>query len=171
MSTAVLVSTTEYLKTTYRPDQELLDGQLVERNVGEYEHSNLQGALVAAMRQHAREWDIRVLPEQRIQVSPTRYRVPDVSVISRGQQIQQIFTHPPLLCIESLSKDDTLRSMQERINDYRAFGVPNIWVLDPVGRRAYVCSYGDFREPENKILTIDLSPIRIPLQDLFADLD
>ncbi len=171
MSTAVLVSTTEYLNTTYRPDQEFLEGQLVERNVGEYEHSNLQGAVVASMRQHGREWDIRVLPEQRIQVSPTRYRVPDICVISRRQQIEQVFTEPPLLCIEILSKDDTLRSMQERIDDYRAFGVPNIWVLDPVQRRAYVCNDGDFREPENKTLTIDLSPIRIPLQDLFADLD
>jgi hypothetical protein len=34
MSSATLVSTDEYLATTYRPDRELLDGQLVERNVG-----------------------------------------------------------------------------------------------------------------------------------------
>lgn len=171
MSTAVLVSETEYLNTTYRPDQELLEGQLVERNVGEYEHSNLQGALVAFMRQYQREWNIRVLPEQRIKVSPSRFRIPDICVISRDQQVEQVFTRSPLLCIEILSEDDTLRGMQERVDDYRAFGVPNIWVLDAVRRRAYVCSHGDFREPENKTLTIDVSPIRIPLQDLFADLD
>lgn len=47
MATAALVSVSEYLNTSYRPDQELLEGRLVERNLGEYDHSNLQGALVA----------------------------------------------------------------------------------------------------------------------------
>ena len=139
MPTSVLVSASEYLSTSYHPDQELLDGQLVNRNRGEFDHSNLQGALITQMRQRQREWDIRVLPEQRIQVSSSRYRVPDVCVIFRRQAIEQVFTRPPLLCIEVLSKDDTLRSMQERVDEYRAFGVPNIWILDPVKRRAYLC--------------------------------
>ncbi len=171
MTTAALVSVSEYLKTSYRPDQEMLEGRLVERNVGEYDHSNLRGALIAWMRRRQREWNIRVLPEQRIQVSATRFRVPDVCVISREQEIEAVFTRPPLLCIEVLSKDDTLRSMQDRVDDYRAFGVPNIWVLDPVKRRAYVCTAGDFREPEGEILEIARSPIRIALPDLFSDLD
>ncbi len=171
MATAALVSVSEYLNTSYRPDQEMLEGQLVERNKGEYDHSNLQGALVAWMRQRQREWNIRVLPEQRLQVSSTRFRIPDVCVVSRDQPPEPVFTRAPLLCIEVLSKDDTLRSMQERVHDYRAFGVPNIWVLDPVKLRAYVCTHGDFREAEGKILDIPLSPIRIPLRDLFSDLD
>lgn len=78
MSTAALVSVSEYLNTSYRPDQEMLDGRLIERNVGEYDHSNLQGALVAWMRHRQHESKIRVLPEQRIRVSATRFRVPDV---------------------------------------------------------------------------------------------
>jgi hypothetical protein len=32
----------EYLRTTYHPDMEYVDGQLVERNVGERRHSRLQ---------------------------------------------------------------------------------------------------------------------------------
>jgi Uma2 family endonuclease len=171
MATALLVSVNEYLKTSYRPDRELVEGRLMERNVGEYDHSNLQGALVAWLRQHQREWNIRVLPEQRIQISTTRFRIPDVCVISREQEVEPVFTRPPLVCIEVLSKDDTLRSMQERVDDYRAFGVPNIWVLDPVKRRAYICTHGDFREPEGEVLEVAFSPIRMQLQDLFSDLD
>lgn len=34
--------------------------------------------------------------------------------------------HSALICIEVLSKDDTLRGMQERIDDYLIFGAPNI---------------------------------------------
>lgn len=166
-----LVSVSEYLRTSYRPDQEMLEGQLFERNVGEYDHSNLQGALVAVLRSRQRDWEIRVLPEQRIRVSPTRFRVPDVVVISRDQEPEAVFTKPPLLCIEVLSKDDSLRSMQERVDDYRTFGVANIWVLDPVKRRAYVCSEGDFREPEGAALQVADSNIRISLSELFADLD
>jgi Uma2 family endonuclease len=171
MATAALVSVREYLDTSYRPDREMLEGQLIERNVGEYDHSNLQGALVTWLRGHQREWNIRVLPEQRIQVSATRFRVPDVCVISREQELEPVFTRPPLICIEVLSKDDTLRSIQDRVDDYRAFGVPHIWVLDPVKRRAYVCMLGDFREPAGEVLEVARSSIRVPLRDLFADLD
>ena len=170
MATAALVSVGEYLNTSYRPDQELLEGRLVERNVGEYDHSNLQGALVGWLFQHQREWNIRVLPEQRIRVSATRFRIPDVCVISREQVTEPVLTQPPLLCIEVLSKDDTLRSLQERVDDYRSLGVPNIWVLDPVKRRAYLCEQGDFRE-SHSILEVPLSPVRIFLHDLFAYLD
>jgi Uma2 family endonuclease len=169
--TVALVSINEYLNTSYRPDQELLEGRLVERNVGEHDHSNLQGTLIGWIGQRQREWNIRVLPEQRLRVSPTRFRIPDVCVISREQEIEPVFTKPPLLVIEVLSKDDTLRSIQDRVDDYRAFGIQNIWVLDPVKRRAYVCTHGDFREPQNETLEIPQSPIRIPLRDLFSELD
>lgn len=171
MSSILLTPITSYLSTNFRPDREYIDGEIRERNVGEYEHSNLQGALVAWLRNRQREWNIRVLPEQCVQVSPTRFRVPDVCVIRRDQEIEPVFTQPPLICIEVLSKDDTLRSMQERVNDYLNFGVPNVWILDPVLRHAYMCSRGGFREPEGRILRVPDSSILIPLAELFADLD
>lgn len=135
MPNAPLLSVDEYLSTSYRPDRDFLEGKLVQRNVGEYDHSNLQGALIGWMRSRQRGWNVRVLPEQRLQVKATRFRIADIAVISRDHPIQPVFKTPPLLCVEVLSKDDTLRSMQDRIDDYLAFGVPNIWVLDPVKRR------------------------------------
>jgi len=171
MATATLISVEEYLATSYSPDAELIDGQLVERNLGEYDHANLQSALVTLLRNRAREWGIRAVVEQRIRVSARRYRIPDVCIISRDQPIEPVFTHPPLVCIEVLSKDDTLTSLEDRVDDYVALGVGNIWVLDPVKRRAYVCTKGSFKEPEEGILLVPGSPIQIPLQDLFADLD
>ncbi|HXO32648.1 MAG TPA: Uma2 family endonuclease, partial [Candidatus Acidoferrales bacterium] len=44
-------------------------------------------------------------------------------------------THPPLLVIEILSKDDTLRAMRERVDDYVVFGIRHIWLVDP-GQRS-----------------------------------
>ena len=171
MSTTTSVPASEYMATSYRPDVELLDGELIERNMGEYDHSNLQGAVVAWMRARQHEWNIRVLPEQRLQVAVNRFRIPDICVISRDQAIEPVFTRPPLICIEVLSKDDTLRGMQERVDDYHAFGVQNVWILDPVKHRAYVCAGGDFREPADGKLEVVSSPIRISLHELFAELD
>lgn len=104
-------------------------------------------------------------------MSASRFRIPDVCVISRGQPIEPVFTKPPLVCIEVLSKDDTLRSMQARIDDYVAFGVPNIWILDPVARRAYVCSGKSLREPEDNVLRAPEPAIEISLADLFRELE
>ena len=36
-----MISTDKYLSASYRPDRELIDGRLIDRNVGEYDHSNL----------------------------------------------------------------------------------------------------------------------------------
>ena len=120
----------EYLKTTYRPDRDLVDGRIEERNAGEHDHAALQAALILWFGQHQQEWNIEVLPEQRIQISPTRFRVPDVCVVSLDQPVEQILTRPPLVCIEILSPEDTMRRMQERIDDYRKMSVENIWLFD-----------------------------------------
>ena len=56
-----------------------------------------------------KELGIKVYAEQRVQVSPTRFRIPDVTVVKTSQIQGEIFTSPPHLCIEILSKDDTMR--------------------------------------------------------------
>jgi hypothetical protein len=66
----------------------LLDGQLTERNVGEYDHSRLQMALAGRIYNREREWRVRVLPEQRFRVAPGRYRVPDICIVSRDQEAE-----------------------------------------------------------------------------------
>src|ERR1017187_1889638 len=161
----------EYLSTAYRPDCDYVDGEVRERNLGEYPHSNLQTGVAAWFRFRQRDWDIRVLVEQRVRVSPRRFRVPDVCVRRRDQPIEPVFTQPPLVCIEILSKDDRLRDMQERVDEYLNFGVPNVWILDPVLRKAYVCTQNGFLEPEGGILQAAGSAIRVPLAEVFAELD
>ncbi len=69
--------------------------------------------------------------------------------------------------IEVLSKDDTLRSMRERVDDYLDFGVQHVWILDPAARLAYVCSRTGFQEPESGVLVVSGTPIRLVLSDLF----
>ena len=47
-------------------------------------------------------------------------------------------TSPPFVCIEILSKDDTMQYMQEKIDDYLHFGVPYVWIVNPLNKKAYV---------------------------------
>ena len=45
MATSTLIPLAEYLKSSYRPDREYIDGELVERNRAEWEHSRIQAYL------------------------------------------------------------------------------------------------------------------------------
>ena len=46
MTIAALVSLEDYLRTSYDPDCEYVDGRLLERNMGEPDHAGLQGLLI-----------------------------------------------------------------------------------------------------------------------------
>jgi len=47
MPTEALISVKEYLRTSYRPDCDYLDGHIEERNLGERDHSNVQMSISA----------------------------------------------------------------------------------------------------------------------------
>ena len=169
MSTAALIPVEEYLATTYRPDCDYVDGKVEERNLGEFEHATIQAEIVYWFRQHAGEWNIRVLPEQRLQVSATRFRVPDVMVLERNQPVEKVFIAAPLLIVEILSPKDTINSMRDRIHDYLTMGVQHIWLLDPITREAFRCTANGFEKAAE--LAISGTPLTLPLPEIFAALD
>ena len=170
MSSGTLIRVEEYLSTSYRPDREYVDGVVLERNLGERDHSALQGFLTAFLMNHRKELGIHVFPEQRVQVTPHRFRVPDVCVVAGPQPQEQVFTRPPFLCIEILSKDGRMSEMQERINDSLAFGVQHVWVVDPRTRRAYMHTADGSREVKDGFLRTTSPDIAVPISELFAEL-
>jgi Uma2 family endonuclease len=87
-----------------------------------------------------KQWNIQAVPEWRVQVAPTRFRIPDVCVILGQEEQAPILPKPPFICIEVLSSEDRIPRVQQRISDYFAFGVPNVWVIDPRSRKGYQCS-------------------------------
>ena len=52
---AALVPVEEYLRSNYDPDREYVDGQIVERNLGEKTHGRIQGEFVFHLRGSARK--------------------------------------------------------------------------------------------------------------------
>src|SRR5277367_4810025 len=107
MGAATLVSVEDYLSTSYSPDREYIDGRIVERNLGEKTHSSIQTNLIMYLGPQRKALGIKIFAEQRVQVSPKRFRVPDVTIVKASQIQGEIFTAPPHLCVEVLSKDDT----------------------------------------------------------------
>jgi Uma2 family endonuclease len=171
MATAVFVPVESYLTEIWHPDREYLDGEVQERNFGEFDHANLQTVLAGWFLVRRRQYSIRVVVEQRVQVSPTRFRIPDVSVMSAAHPKEQIITHAPLICIEVLSPEDSLRKVQERISDYASFGVPNIWVFDPEKRQVWICTADAMTKFTGTVLTAIDTDITVPLDDIWSDLD
>jgi Uma2 family endonuclease len=166
MGTTTLVPVAEYLRTVYRPDREYLEGLILERNVGEYDHARLQGLIFARLLNNERRWKIRAVPECRVQVRRERYRIPDVSALRAGAPIEQIIETPPLLCIEVLSPEDRMSEMQERIDDYLAMGVEHVWMIDPRTRRAWMITGDGMREAKDGTLRAG-GLIQVPLAELF----
>jgi Uma2 family endonuclease len=99
--------------------------------MGEFDHASWQMAVQVLFWQHEKEWGIRVLPSLRVRVAVTRYRVPDVTVLDRSRRIEQIITRPPIAVFEVLSPEDSLQGLKRKLEDYKAMGIPEIWVIDP----------------------------------------
>jgi Uma2 family endonuclease len=132
MATTAHIPVEVYLRSSeYEPDAEYVDGEIEERPMGEFGHADWQDAISAWFRSHAKEWNIRVLPELRVQVAPTRFRVPDVTVLDRAFVVERIVTHPPIAVFEVLSPEDTVVRMKRKLADYAQMGIPQIWVINP----------------------------------------
>ena len=123
-----------YLKSSFEPDAEYVDGVIEERPMGEWSHADWQAAILEFFRRQRIEWKIRAAAELRVQVSKNRYRVPDVTVLDRNLPIEQIITHPPIAVFEILSPEDLLNRMMTKLADYEHMGIKTILVLDPNGR-------------------------------------
>jgi Uma2 family endonuclease len=159
-----------YLRASFRPDCDYVDGEIVERNVGEGEHAFFQKKLLMLIAQHEQLWNILVYPEHRVQVSPSRYRVPDICVIAAADPFEKIITRPPILCIEIMSSEDRWARMTERFEDYRRMGVPNLWAVDPLEAKAWAWSKATPEWREAIELEAPGTPVRVDLAPIFAEL-
>ena len=170
MATPVLVSVHEYLSLSFRPDCDFVDGEIRERRTGEKSHGLLQGILFSIFQANRRAWNLLPILEQRVQTSAEHYRVPDLCLIHSDDAAQQIVSSAPVLCVEVLSREDSLSGMQERVDDYQAMGVAAVWVIDPLLRTAYKASSKGF-ERVASMLEVAGTDVRVGLFEMFAELD
>jgi Uma2 family endonuclease len=167
MATVLHIPIEEYLGLNFRPDREYVDGEIRERNVGKWEHARVQWLLAVWFGAHEREWGIIGSIEQRVRVSASRVRVPDLVVMPAGPQ-PEVVTEPPLLVVEILSPDDSYSDTQERAQDYRAMGVETIWIVDPKTRTGRMCRGAEWIEAAR--LEVKGTALYVELAQIFSQL-
>jgi Uma2 family endonuclease len=167
MDATTLVSVEEYLRTSFPDaDREYIDGRIVERNVGEVDHSDWQTGIAHYLRTHYKKrfW---AGVEVRVQVKKNRFRVPDITVMTGPKPSEPIIRRPPAVAVEVLSPDDRAGDLEEKINDYLAFGIPYVWIINPETRRAYIHTPEGSHEAKDGRLRAETVGLEVPLSEIF----
>lgn len=164
------LSIERYLNTTYRPDVDYVDGYIEERNLGDTDHSKLQKRLIILLSLHEEEWKVVVMPEVRVKVSSTRFRIPDVCVVREGDADEPVVTAAPLVCLEVLSPDDSFAAMRRRSQDYLDMGVPEVWIFNPRTLKAYACTVDSMTEHATGVLRLAGTEIEVSIEEAFKPL-
>jgi len=164
-----MITIEEYLTSTYEPECDFVDGALEERNAGEWDHSLTLSNACACLFEQCEPRGMFVLPILRLRVSSNRIRVPDLCVFLSNPR-QRIPTIPPFLCVEILSDEDRMTSVEVRINDFLAMGVNTVWIIDPETRQAFTATAAEgLREVKSGILRTESPLIEMPLVEVFED--
>jgi len=169
-ATTTFISVEEYLRTSFEPDAEYEDGRIEERAVGENDHSAWQKAIVFWFEKQAREAQIRVRPEFRVQVAPTCFLLPDVTLLDRNRPIEKIATHPPAAVFEVLSPTDTLKRVMAKCLRYEKMGIKTILVIDPDGPK-YQYHSGRLEQLQVRAFVLPGSSARFDLDEIEKLLD
>ena len=166
MATSTIVPLEEYLHSTYEPDVEYLNGELVKRKVGELDHSNIQTLLSAYFLRRRKKWGIRPLVEIRVKIRERRYRIPDVCIIRGDLPNEQILTSPPWIWIEILSPEDRPLRVQRKVREILEFGCERVWAIDPLTLESRVHTKDSEFDLEDGVFRIPGTDIVVPLREL-----
>ena len=163
------ISIEEYLNGPIPdPDVEYVDGELRGKSVVQSIHGRLQSIISSWFEGHADAWGVVPAPEVRVQVAPSRIRLPDV-VVDKAGPWPPTLTAPPLIVIEILSPSDSFTDLTEKLRDYEAMGIPNIWVIDPQARRSWSQESAVLREKNH--LGVEGAAIYLDVPEMFARYD
>ncbi len=160
---------------------ELIDGVLVEKAVG-YLESRLAVRLIAVLEAFVNAHKLGIVLGEggTLRILAGQVRVPDVCFISRGQFPGGELPDVPIpgiapdLAIEVLSRSNTRREMQRKLNDYFTAGVRLVWYIDPQDKTCRIYTSPDNCETLGESGTLDgddvLPGFTLKLTDLFAAL-
>ena len=114
---------------------------------------------------------MQVYVEQRIRIGPRKYRIPDVCVYKEPAPRDRIFSTAPFIVIEILSPEDRMTRVRKKIDEYLAFGVAYVWLIDPDARRADVYTESRIYEVKDLVLRTEDPAMEVPLAELFQAID
>src|SRR4051812_36122704 len=157
MATKAFITPEQYLAAPYEREPEYVRGEILERSLPTKRHSKTQQRLSVLLDR------IGCYPELRMRLAEDIYRIPDIAVFEREPD-GEVPSSPPLLIVEINSPDDRFRELLEKCEEYRAWGVANIWVVEPELKKLHVYQGGLREVVQFELPSHDL---RITPADLF----
>jgi len=135
MATKAQITAEQYLHTTFEHDAEFVHGEIVERAMPDNVHSLMQFLILMEIGRLIQSHPLFPYPELRLRLDPRVVRIPDISVFGGQPPQEDVPSTPPLIAIEILSKDERHPNLMQKLEEYRVWRVPNIWVVDPLAKR------------------------------------
>jgi len=167
MGTKTLISEQEYLTTSYLDrTPEYVDGEIVERNMGELLHSRVQKRLIEIFYEFGKRHRLFAMPELRHKVKSSVYRILDVTVFADAEPNESVPSSPPLAAIEIISPDDRINDVLKKLDEYRQWGVQHCWVVDPYLPKLFV--YNDAGLIQVQAFELGSYGVHIPASDILA---
>ena len=183
MATATEVRFTpeDLLKITDRPMPELVDGELLEREMGQEADRIallLGGILLAFVRPrglgivNGSQCGYQIFPD-----APGKVRIPDVSFtraerVPPGGPAKGHSRVAPDLAVEVVSPKDLASEVFVKVREYFSAGVPMVLILDPEARMIVLCrpdgSARTFRDGDVLDLGEIVPGFAHPVADFFA---
>ncbi len=117
----------------------------------------LLGGLLVALRIALR---LFVYSEMRVQLRPNFFLIPDICVYHPEKPEKLVPDTPPFIVIEILSPDDRMSEVLNKLGEYRQWGVPHVWLVDPHAKRMYTCDAALAQVPVLRIpeLSLEVKP-------------
>jgi Uma2 family endonuclease len=160
----------EYLGLEFddRPEPDYVDGVVVERTLPTPIHSQIQALLILLFAPLMTRFRLVLLPELRVRIEPRLFRVVDLAVYRGARPEGRYGSTPAFIAIEIVSPGDRRSKLRHRLEDYRLWGVPHIWLVDPQLKRLEEYSEGSLlRRGSLRLPEFDFE---ISAQELFKDL-
>jgi|UniRef100_A0A7C4LK59 Uma2 family endonuclease len=159
---------------------EVVAGRLVRLSPPDELHGNvvrnLAKALGAFLRQHPVLYPCFELGLI-VARQPDTIRCPAISCFSMADGLAQmgllVTDRKPELIVEVASSNDRRESMAQRVREYQQWGVPAIWVFDPVSLHAHVFHRGALPQMLKAAETLhgcfELAGFHVSVGEQFAD--
>ena len=130
------------------PEPEYKDGEVIERGLPNNAHSGTQQALAVFFYKAKKEQPVYGYPSLRVKMRDGRYVTPDYAVFAGAKPTEDWPSSPAHIAIEILSPDDRMTQVREKLEEYRVWGVPHVWLIDPQKKLFYAFTARGLSEVE-----------------------
>ncbi|MGA8029768.1 MAG: Uma2 family endonuclease [Bryobacteraceae bacterium] len=166
MVTSAQLPLQEYLETSYEPECEYVDGELIPKAMGAKDHARLQFHIGRLLYRYEQQGLCEVATELSVQVRGTVVLIPDVCLLRPGSGEHGVVREPALLCIEVLSPSDRFSYTVKKCGEYIAWGVPACWIFDPIEKKAWFYD-AEGLHPVVRDGVLRVESIELPLTELW----